>query len=71
MPINDILSFNGKTPIFFSWVLKLITVTENTHCNPKELALGKVKGMVIKYLKALCVNTNWTIVKAELCGHFS
>ena len=45
--------FDGKTKLYFDWIQKPENIAAMTKCNPKELALGKAQGAVIKCQKPL------------------
>ena len=68
--IDDIPTFDWKLELYFDWILKLESIAPVTKWNPKELALGKAQGTVIKCLKLLPADANWnieeTILRQEL-----
>ena len=66
--VDDIPTFNGKPELYFDLILKLenIAATIKWKWNPKELALGKAQGIVIKCLKSLPAVSSWHNVKAIL-----
>ena len=69
--IENIPTFDGKPELHFKWILKLENISTVTKQNPKELALVKAQGTVIKCLKSLPVDTSRNNVKAILKQQFS
>ena len=50
---DDITTFKSKPDLYFDWILKLGNTAVVTKCNPKELALGKAQGTLMKCSKSL------------------
>ena len=67
---DDIPTFDGKPELYFDCVLKLENTAAVTKQNPKDLALGKAQGTVIKCLKSLPADSSWNNVKAILRQDF-
>ena len=64
-------SFDCKPKLYFNSILKLENIASVTKWNPKELALVKCQGAVIKFLKSLPSGTGWNSVIAVLLQQFS
>ena len=64
--IDDIPTFDGKPELYFDWILKLENIAVVTKHNPKELALGKAQGAIIKCLNLLSADASWNGMKAIL-----
>ena len=67
----NIPTFDGKPYLYFDWILKLENMASVTRWNPRELALGKAQGTVIKCLKSLPPDMIWNNVKTVLWHQFS